>query len=411
VRAVNRGLSITEKSSLLANSVRAHNASAYIDYVGEIEKSIFIEALEHIQTVFPCLKACIVSKPNIRFTSGSCKIPFNELVVLNHKDFQTIFENEINSPFDLNISPLIRIIHLKSQFQKRLIITMNHLICDGVSLSYFVGYLFTVIESILSNHPLEDFIFPFQEIEKIFTYDLKNLNYEIVNDVNVISESSFQFTPSATKTIQFNIDFPDKVKRGSLGINSLIMASAGVALAQNLTHEQPIHFVVPVDLRPYAERKISNYQLGFYSSWIEFYQNISCTSEFLDVANKLSCEVKSLLKNVQHLENISQLGKSFKTKKPRGIIENIQEADRPSICISNIGLVNMKTDYNESKIQIKSVYLGLNSFYQSKNSFLLLAMGLGDSIYFTFHYRPPYMEYYEAAKLVEAITRSFKEYA
>lgn len=409
-RSVNRPLSITENSSLFANSIAPHNCVAYVDFTGNIEKKIFVIALNYLSCFFPCLRSYIKHEKKEGFkiiSNNNCMIPFLQHRVARF-EFDAIFEQEINTPFNLFESPLIRIIHLINGNENRLIITLHHLICDGISLSYFVGFLFEIIEAIMMDMQIiSTKNYCFQSIEELIDSNNIKLNSILPannpsfnNELNQGQKKNF-----ITKAITFTVKQPEKKFYENIGINYLILAASSYALRPLINEKEMIKYVIPVNMRPYTKRKISNYELGFYSSWIEFEHSIGCEDN--NIIRSLKEKTSAALSKKEHFSNLMSLQKAAVAGRLDGIIKNILNSNSPSVCVSNIGKPNIRKKYVNDYIQLQSIYFGLNSYYRANNCFLLIAIGLEKNIHFSFLYAEPYMSAIKALDCVERIKEFF----
>ncbi|UTB32278.1 MAG: condensation domain-containing protein [Methanobacterium sp. ERen5] len=113
---------------------------------GDVSQEDLRQSISKVRQMHPLVGAKIVFKEDHSAEFSTENVPLPNFRIVNRvSDTQWFDElrNELKVPFDIENGPMIRFTLLHSNDVSDLIITCNHSICDGMSLSYLVRDLLT----------------------------------------------------------------------------------------------------------------------------------------------------------------------------------------------------------------------------------------------------------------------------
>ena len=135
------------------------NVSMVTRIKGNVSQERLRSALNMVRQIHPLVGAKIVLDDDYNAWFSTENVPQHKVNVVNRvSDTQWFGElqNEVQTPFDLEIGPLVKFILVHSEEVSDLVVICNHSICDGMSLVYLVRDL------------LNCYMSPEKEIETLF---------------------------------------------------------------------------------------------------------------------------------------------------------------------------------------------------------------------------------------------------
>lgn len=261
----------------------------------------------------------------------------NQVINLqNQSQFRTwidLCKNSVKNPFDYSKSPPIRIIFCKDFTDNKIILLANHVICDGMALTYLMRDLLIALTSqSLVPLPLAPSMVPdiFPIISpklNLSTVILKKIlekweKEKVTFDLEDFSGISNGFWDEITYNIHplcFNSDQTKKLiqscRNHDVTINTAIITAVHQAHTQIVGKGQPYYgnISVAANLRPYTHPPIGEH-LGLYARGFEITYRFGDNNRFWANAKKMQKRINrknTTKKMFQPLISLNLFSQSF----------------------------------------------------------------------------------------------------
>lgn len=389
-------------SELLAeyiNFVTPHNviAVAVIDKIIDattVSKAVTLMTMRH-----PILNAYIDHSDYIKFVNIQADVRHNNDISYYEnppESLETIIEQHLKLQLTGIQRPLFHVTQIISDNATHILLTLQHTICDGLSILALLMELTEIIDNLISNNTL--------------TYPNKNCLPSL--DDLMLGEKVVIHTdllPSLEKT---EVLENNPISKRYTGINSLALRKAQkntllryanqhrttpmrviLAMLTKLSHKHArtgnTHFDVNimVDLRKFLNRSITENDIGFYSGYIHI---------DVDVANKNRDELTQFIH--QQIKNSLEEKKYFGFSRAyRTLLESCNTiedfinhigVERPAIGISNLGITTPKHHKN---FTLKSItpFVSCHAYSRTEDTFFICMNTYLDKMYINFHHPLP----------------------
>ncbi|MFX1447672.1 MAG: condensation domain-containing protein [Promethearchaeota archaeon] len=391
-----------------------YNMSMVITIKGHLEKDLFLESLIKVQKKHPILQARLEvnneGQPYFIFGVDG-KIPV-EIIPRTDDDFsKKIVDKEFSIPFETGIncpSPLIRVKLLLAESISDIIVTIAHVIGDGMSMIYlFRDLIFFMMSSKRSIKPLkvimdaEDILPPFyrKKIPKT-ARKFKTLVW-LIKRLIALRKFIRKFSKKQSK--EQKPDTKDKKQRRYITHDWVLTEEQSQALIKRCKEEGvTVHSALctmflpdfPVIYNPVNLRKKLAYpvgeSIGIYAGRIEIKLKYKKKSSFWNIAheyhNKLVKELNS--------DNVFKTFKLITRAVPFEVFEELMSLETEHtnrIWITNLGSLDKFNEFIESKgFTIKMLYGGVSPTYEA---IFVPVFTIDKKIHFQLHcLTPPHTE-------------------
>ena len=383
---------------------------------GELNEEQLIEALQSVVAAQPMLRTSVKKVGNkIRLFECSAtpvKIAIEERA--NDEGWESKAVEEMNSEISVESEVLWRFAWLKGNGKHDLVMTFNHMIADGRSgLNFFEMLFSTLVEKDIEFPRLK--LFPayekqMQKTDNIFSCIIKFFKAF----QNYISSKKLEWNKipqtlkaeSSTALISRALDAGEtinlvqKCRENKTTVSSFLAASM-LELEKGAYNTS---LSLAVDMRPYL-REIHGKEIAYFVTSLDLVKEASFSGNKWDLAEVLSHRIKQQMNKSQFLFDQLIRFLAFKTAKTNDKFRHlIKDALNNSMLLTNIGKVDMKTDYGSFKLKhcfhVPSVHLMGLPF------FCLATSTLNGQMVLNFTYNAGCMKLEEAEKRVAEFMKS-----
>lgn len=332
--------------------------------------NLAIQAAQDQNTVIKC--RITMGKNGLEFTTKNTpSIPFTTQH-MNQATFclDQAVNTEINTPFDTEKMPLLRATLYQNANESKLILTFNHILCDGKASIYILEKILeeykristqksatrktpyrlpleTSLETALptnaKKHPIKFLTY----LSKLIFQSVLKKSIHIKNDTPNTDTKNVR---SGTKMHTFNEAETQQIivhcKEKKISVNALlcaVMIKQTVILSSSTSQKNNVAFFTPIDMRPYSN--LDQNACGCYISAINPWVDDMPTDNVETLANKIQNRIKKELKLNHHFFNTRLQEIVLKLKKSSWIVKLTQSHFLPVTGVTNVGIIKIKDTY------------------------------------------------------------------
>ncbi len=368
-------LSVSEKYVYLIGQVTAYNVQCITQVSGAISPDVFRKALRRLQVQHGHLRVSFAESELPSFESVDTPIPLEVFDRCDSYQWQDLAIRELNSFFDDGSLPLARVVWLcdEESGQHDIIITVHHVIADGVSIYHLAEGLCYNISAIkqgeentlqYADQNLEA-LFPPIDNASQFTEDM----FKCVKKGALQADFSDDYEAYETRLLPYRlgkeatIAVLDYAKNNGITVHCLISACALAAMKKHLIeqgqHEQyeDIKYLSPVNLRPLLGRTVSAVELGHYvGCYFGEYAYSQINGDICSLSNEIKSELNDYMSNrkpITYILNQEKLLGKFESVDE--LVQNIQWR-QPVVGVTNIGVAYSDLVYTDLAINAVHIY-------------------------------------------------------
>lgn len=393
-----RPIGYSELLTEYINHVTPHNIVAIGKINSPISPDVVMMASSHIVRKYPILHSHIGYDECFAFYENNGDQ--DDYFHFSHhhtkdKELDSLIEENIQCQLTEKNKIFMGVTQLSSDFDTTILLTLQHTICDGISIISLLSELIDIIDKLISKNKIDiktTFLKPSLD-DLLFHKQIKiKKNLYFQNDItsHIYSEST-EKRYTGIKKMVINLERRNKIvkraKEKSMTVTTLILYLLIITLKSNIINQADyIGANVMIDLRKYIDQ-VSKCDLGFYCGYvhIDFESNINCNEE---LAKKINTQINAFLKKNIVLR-FSMEYKSFleSSSSIKEIIEKIK-VNTPSVGISNTRIIATNR-YKNFTLEEISFAVSCHAYSQTEDTFFVCMNTYGDNIYINFHHPMP----------------------
>ena len=285
-----------------------------------MDKNPIENAISKLVEVHPLLRIKLVEDEdhNLWFSSKNVLTPkIIVKTISNGEDCINVIEEEYKKPFDLSKGPLIRFLLLQSSTQSNFLIICHHIICDGMSLAYFLEDLLTLIDDDSAElRPYDES--PLLELTNIpvkMNFLKKRFISFFINRYNKKwSKDPYYFDEEDYKNIyeaywknythimvsnELSIDetqhLIEECRKNNVTVNSAIITATLKARAEIIGRKKSFTLGQPVNVRKELIKPVDR-QFGLYVAGFEYKLTLDPNMTFWKSVKDIHQKISKLLK-------------------------------------------------------------------------------------------------------------------
>lgn len=394
-----RPIGYSELLTEYINHVTPHNIVAIGKINSTIPPDIIKDATALIIQKYSLLRSFIAYDKYFSFYEGESKNPYDYFHFTYYdagiKTLNSIIEEDIQCQLSKENKILTRVTQISTECDTTILLTLQHTICDGVSIMNLLIELFSTIDKLISNRKYDlKITFAKPSLDDILfkmPIKIKNNLYTRRENETRLSYTLAKNRYTGIKKVVVNLNSRNKIievaKKKSITVTSLILSFLIIALKANINNSPGyIGTNIMVDLRKHISQ-ISKNDLGFYCGYIHI-DFKSCINTFDELTMEIGTQVKTFLKKNAAV-HFSREYKSFlETASSINELMKKIKITTPSVGISNIGIV-ATSHLNNFMIEEISFAVSCHAYSQTKDAFFVCMNTYGNNIYVNFHHPMP----------------------
>jgi NRPS condensation-like uncharacterized protein len=414
-----RRLGTSEHLWLRMGQLAANNFVMVAQLKGHICEVTLKQSLQAI------VESQVMLRSRVLFTKKKRDLSIEEsldvdLRILARKDdsqWQLVAEDEMNEMIPVDHFPLWRFIWLKGESQHEFILTFNHMIADGRSgVNFFESLLarmdnskFKIPESSLFP-PCEDQFTKMGLLSSLKEYTRAFVDYRKSNREKWLQFSRTQLAQGkgATAIISRTLSGPDlkqlveTCRQQKTTVTAYLSAQMVRFLSE--TSQESIGVSVAVDLRPFLDEDHFK-DIGYFVTSVDLAKKADFTGDIWELAEqfKLTMNQKCHRSHFKFDQLIRALAIKFK-KGDEGFKKLIQDAVNNSMLLTNLGRLELKTEYDEFSL---THCFHLPTVHLMGKPFLCLATAtLNDQMVLNFSYTKDLLDKQQVEKWADSLLTS-----
>lgn len=377
-----RNLGAIERYAWLIDPVSPKHFTLTAEVTGSTEIDTWRTALQMVQSRHPIMNACINNHNNGRQYFSripAVSIPLRIVLLDRINDVEHEIKREFSAPFGTGDASLIKAALLHGKERSIIIITVHHVIADGLSLMHFMRDL---LDAMVGKHlsPLElqpaidDLCIqegiPIAQIdlppaaEELRPYVERNLEKLVIHRKRLSSELTSSLREHA--------------RREGTTVHGALSAAFAIALSSSKEWpKKDVRLCTPIDVRKFFSL---DYGLALSIIFPTYSYDVKVFSRFWDLARAITGD----LKPVRTREGISASAHAFHHFMEGASQNDLMGFDRqmcaPDILITNLGVIPYSADNGE--LQLESVW-GPNVLIGTEGEQTIGVVTLNDVIHLT----------------------------
>ena len=278
-------------------------------------------ALDELQRRHPLLSTHIEEQSELgpsycQTLSKPAHILLTTISLSINQSWQTIAEREFTLPFDRNVAPMMRLTQVLPSDQTIsciLLITLDHMIADGMSVTYIIRDLIRA----LNGQQLDPLPFPLSQEERIqLSRSIVRHGGDVARNATIetTAESSERFEPAAPRieNIALSIESTSRLKmrcrEEKTTVHAAILAAAAIVLTPTAP-DGSIRALTPINIRNFVEA-----EQGCMNCLIFKLSELQVGSD-LDIWD-LARTAKADIETVSNLEGMYEVSRSVEAAFP-----------------------------------------------------------------------------------------------
>ena len=330
---------------------------------GELKEEGLKKALQSVAKSQPMLRSCVKRKGNkirlVEYTSALVQIRIFERQ--SDKFWEGKVEEEMNTSIDVAADPLWRFTWIKGDGEHELLMTFNHMIADGRSGLHFFEMLFDKLAdgscelpvlplfSAYENHMKNtDHIFssPIKFLKAVTEYvSAKKLSWNKIPET--AGGGSFSSLITKNLSAELTTSLVEKCRSKQTSVSSFLAAS----MLDLVDGEKNTALSLAADMRPYL-RELKGKEIGYFVTSIDLVKREEFSGDKWSLASVVKTRIESQLNKSQFLFDQLIRFLAFKTASTNEAFRKlIKKSLNNSMLLTNIGRVEMNTDYGSFKLK------------------------------------------------------------
>jgi hypothetical protein len=356
----------------------------------------------------------------VKFIYDNNRVLLKVIEFADNSAWESVWENEANTAFNVSRAPLVRATLIQYPDRFYLIITMSHIISDGISALMFLIDLLVAIDSLTSGMPLKGLdllppiypdmsLFPALAAEYMGPASV-HATHEYAKNV-IRSYIPIEKRKSSFIKIRFNQEQTMKMlarcRSYQVSMNTYL-ASAMLTVFRDYAISKKLSMPIftkcssGVNLRRYYRGNIPNEQLGMWSGFGYVYNDLSIKSSLWNIAQQYEIElqgyIQRLLPFVHLLKSAQRFSGASKKHPPFAV-----ESRLPYLLLTNLGRAPIYQQIQTHELLGIDFATPMHRNWVNDMGFGLCAVTYHDCIRATFVYPNPAMPKNTAMQLAASL--------
>ncbi len=377
---MNRMLSPTERFMYYIDCYQRFNMQIIVSLNGKIDEGNFKSALDKLQQQHPFLRTTLVRREDSCFLID-CITSIDYVKLDKDKDISAIAENALKQTTIHQEKPMMNAIWLLEKENHTIIFTINHMISDGISFCQLVSDFFEHIQNDVYEESRK--IIPSQArptLEKLLKFDYTNIQYASLppysdsNVIDLIQRNKLSKIDSE--------NFFAKSKSLNTSVHNILSAIMLISLYKSRNYKQPTDMVCdcPINLRPYLPEELTQRDLGNYVTGTSLTATVSMNSTVIELARQLEKQLKEYLSSQQVINNAIETTEDFIRN---NIKKNILNINQPMVGVSNLGKIDLSSNFPHYKIHEFHCYVSNHSMWAADCPAIMIPVTCNKQLFFT----------------------------
>lgn len=407
-----RALGNIERGCWLIDQTAPMNVVAIAEVRGHLDPARLREALDLVQRRHPLLRVCVQTGGGApAYFSSDTQIPIDVIERRSPTHWQQVAIDERNRPLRWDTPPLVRLTALRGEDGFDLIITLHHLISDGVSSVYFFRDLLLALGgqaadgelAPLSLRPSLETLMP--EAER----GMKGLK----RGARFIGQQAWTFFARRPRLLPEQESVPAAQRRSSIShqrltdtetaalldacrrhgvtVHSALCAALLMAVGAELQAESPapsqlLGCCTPVNLRRALSPAIGE-DLGLYVGPIVTFHRLDADTQLFALAGQVTSQLQAA-----RAEGVPTLALATQSRllpsriSPQRAAQHLYNRLFGTVSVSNMGVLEIPIDYGE--LHLDALHIGgANNPYGSLISITVTTLAAQMSLTFNYNER------------------------
>ena len=348
-------------------------------------------------------------------------IPIRVAEIQTEKELRKELLREIHEPFNLNTGSFVRLVISRNAEINWIIITGDHLIADGISLS---SLLLEILDL--------TFGLPATASECANAIPMSSTNRIGINKKSAFQRKPYRLDKTALKeaekfaglvSISQSTGFFSKLfskldtkkiihacKEKNVTVQSALFAASILAIESKIRKDMetaesiPVQYECPVNLRPFLKKDPICNQLSCFIGILNFELQKDKKESFWEIANKAKAELDRAIfpgleaHIVEQFTDIAKKASSFED------VRKLRSWKGPLVGVSNLGIIPHE---KHSRLRNLSVFGNLCGTFYCENSFYLTASTFKHQLTINLFYPKGLMKDHCAKRALDFITMTF----
>lgn len=407
-----RTLGNIERGCWLIDQTAPMNVVAVAEVRGQLRLARLREALDWVQRRHPLLRVCVQTEAGVpAYFAGNTMIPIEVLTRRNADHWQQVAIDERNRPLRWDTPPLARMTVLHGDDKSDLVITLHHLISDGVSSVYFFRDLLLA----LSGHTSDDKLAPLSarpSLELLMPPAERGIT-GLKRSARFIGQQAWTYFAERPQLLPEQQHVPAAQRRSSLSHQRLTSAETTALLDASREHGVTVHSVLcaallmavgaeihaespapdqllgcctPVNLRRALSPAVGE-DLGLYVGPIVTFHRLAASTQLFALAEQVTSQIHAArAAGVPTLALATQSRLLPARISPQRAAQHLYNRLFGTVSVSNMGVLEIPTDYGE--LHLHALHIGgSNNPYGSLISITVTTLAAQMSLTFNYNER------------------------
>ncbi len=430
---MNRPLSSLERVIWLIDQAVNQNWVMIARLSKTISEPVLRQALDIVQHRHPLLKCKFKDGEIPEFvTEGVPQIPLRVIAQTNEEQWMRVSDNELLEPFPWREGPLLRVVLINSASKSDLLLTVCHIIADGMSSLILMQNILEVVDWISKGESVIDEpvqpelpsslnllqaglkfppeIFDFSgKIKRIF-YKPVSLNGEQEN--SPIDRKSHlipkYISPADTKKLVSKSKIERTTVHGAICAALLQTIAAQIRSSQKVKKKGPLMLgcLSPINIRPLFNRPMGE-DIGNFISDASHDQLVDENISLWDVSRRVKKALQREIKFGRDIKALQRIGSFLgKYETPLEMVTEICKFF-PPVIVTNIGRIVIPEQIGD--IKIEDLHYTASITPAAKDGFGIIAFTYGGRLTLDFIYAEPFFTRNRAEILIEGTLKRLKD--
>ncbi|MEO0840403.1 MAG: condensation domain-containing protein [Cyanobacteria bacterium J06643_5] len=397
---------------------------------GKVSANILQKALNCLQKRHPMLQVHIAKLADGAYfqSEDTTEIPLRVIDKQDENQWLEIAESELHQKFDIDSSPLCRVIFLRSSIDdgtSEIVVTFHHAITDGTSCMNFINKLLSYYQKIATGENIEEFtgtelLPPLEEM----------VNRSLISQNNLEKPEQKSASESPNPQLIIEQEVPPSQRRTRL-VNRILSKDITRRLKERCKQEQTtVHGGLcaamllgttkiafndkkslslscgsNVSLRKSCQPEVKSESIGCFISIVEEIHTVKENTEFWDLARECKSKITNSISLGTPIARICSDRLQYVNEDIITQLSNQNTGRKNTIEISNCGRFNIPDNYGELKL--KELYFATGQHWIG-GCFWLGAVTFHEQLFCTFSHVVPLVSSNTAELLLDSVINTLE---
>ena len=423
-----RALGNIERGCWLIDQTAPMNVVAVAQVRGRLELERLKSALDLVQRRHPLLRVCVQVEGGTPFYCLSdTAIPFEVLPRRGPIHWQQVATDERNRSFRWDVAPLVRMTVLHGEDESELIVTLHHMISDGLTCIYLVRDLLLALSGQAMAAPLT----PLPErpaLEALMPESERGM-MGLKRSARFIAKQAWTFFALRPQLLREQKVVPSANRRSAVSHQQLSRAETSALLAACRKHGVTVHGVLcaalllavgaevraespapshrlgcctPVNLRRVLSPTIGE-DVGLYVGPIVTFHRIDASTELFALAGQLTRQLQTARGEGVPAVSLATQSRLLPSRiSPQRAAQHLYNRLFGTVSVTNMGVLDIPISYQD--LHLTALHIGgANNPYGSLIS--IGATTLAEQLFLNFNYNEEIVSEERLKRVVTATMR------